>query len=122
MKYAFDEDKYLQELTDYINSTYNQHYVSNKTGSQVLDVAIDRGRAMDFILTNIDKYSGRYGKKGSVSTWRGDLVKLAHYAILALYVHDLEHATKSAVDLDIDLDLVDDDSLDIGDIYIGENL
>ena len=36
------------------------------------------------------KYAQRYGHKGTPEDWRKDLMKVIHYAIIALYVHDKE--------------------------------
>jgi hypothetical protein len=41
-------------------------------------------------MGNIDKYSNRYGKKGTSEDARKDLIKIIHYGILALYTHDLQ--------------------------------
>ena len=42
---------------------------------------------------NIDKYSNRYGSKGTVDDYRKDLMKIAHYAIIALYCHDKKYSS-----------------------------
>ena len=45
-------------------------------------------------MGNIDKYSNRYGKKGdSPEKWREDVMKIIHYGIIQLYVHDQEYKT-----------------------------
>jgi len=127
--YKFREDEILDELRKYIEATYNQHYAKGLKNLQALEIAIDRGRAMDFILTSIDKYSGRYTEKGDdPDAWRKDLMKIAHYAILALYVHDLTYEKMPGDILEIDQDsmldpynwIVDDDELDISDITISK--
>jgi len=87
--YKYNEDKALQEIADYIDKTYGEHYAQGNI--QSTEIAIDRGRGLGFCLGNVDKYSGRYGQKGSTDDWRKDLMKVIHYAIIALYVHDLEH-------------------------------
>ena len=43
---------------------------------------------MDFSQANAIKYLMRYGKKQGHN--RADLMKVLHYALFALYVHDLE--------------------------------
>lgn len=83
--YKYDEGKYIEEITDYINSTYNQHY-STKSGTQSIDAIIDNGHGTGFCMGNITKYAHRYGKKKGHN--RADLMKIIHYAILMLYVHD----------------------------------
>jgi len=87
--YKYNEDEYLEEIADYIDKTYGEHYAQGNI--QSTEIAIDRGRGLGFCLGNVDKYSGRYGQKGSTDDWRKDLMKVIHYAIIALYVHDLEH-------------------------------
>lgn len=87
--YIFNEPKYLDELKRYIDSTYDSHYgKDNKI--QSTQVIIDRGRGIDFCLGNVDKYSNRYGFKGDRSDHRKDLMKLIHYALLALHAHDVQ--------------------------------
>lgn len=89
IEYKYNEGKALQEITAYINNTYGEHY--SQGNIQATEVAIDRGRGIGFTLGNVDKYSQRYGHKGNPSDWRKDLMKIIHYAIIALYVHDLEN-------------------------------
>lgn len=86
--YKFREDELLEEIQDYITSTYSQHY-SNLDGIQTMELISSSGRGMDFDLGNIHKYTDRYGKKNGYN--RADLIKVIHYGILALYEHDKEH-------------------------------
>jgi hypothetical protein len=87
--YKFNEGALIEELQHYIDSTYGQHY--GQGGLQSSEVIIDRGHGMGFFLGNVDKYNARYGNKGDVSDHRKDLVKVLHYALLALHTHDLEN-------------------------------
>ena len=88
--YKYNEGKLLQEITDYINGTYNEHYAQGKI--QSTEIAIDRGRGTGFCMGNVDKYSQRYGRKGDTpAEWRKDLMKVIHYAIIQLYIHDQEY-------------------------------
>jgi len=82
--YKFDEDKYLTEIHKYILSTYNQHYAQSKY--QATDTIVDAGYAEGFCMGNIQKYWKRYGKKEGKN--RKDLLKIIHYAIIMLHVHD----------------------------------
>ena len=41
-------------------------------------------------MGNILKYAQRYGHKGTPEDWRKDLLKVIHYAIIAMHVHDKE--------------------------------
>ena len=49
---------------------------------------IERGHGTGFCMGNIDKYSNRYGKKGNKTEQRKDLVKIMHYALIQLHIHD----------------------------------
>ena len=90
--FKFNEDKYLDEIFAYVKATYGQHYSQNKF--QSTEIIIDRGHGTGFCMGNIDKYSNRYGKKGeSPEKWREDIMKIIHYAIIQLHVHDQEHKT-----------------------------
>lgn len=82
--YKFDEDKYLKELLDYVSSTYGQHYSLSKI--QSTEFIMDAGHGLGFTIGNIIKYAQRYGKKAGHN--RADLLKVCHYAIMSLYVHD----------------------------------
>jgi len=87
-EYKFDEDVYVDELMDYITDTYGTHYSRNNF--QATEFIIDGGHGEGFCIGNILKYAQRYGKKGSAQDARKDLMKVLHYAIIQLYVHDLE--------------------------------
>ena len=84
MKYS--EDRILGELNDYIMSTYKGHYSKQKF--QATEFIIDSGHGMGFCPGNVMKYAQRYGKKNGRN--RDDLMKIAHYVIMALHVHDLD--------------------------------
>ena len=86
MDYKFNEEEYLVELKKYINTTYDEHYAKNKY--QATDVIIDSGHGVGFCLGNIFKYAKRYGLKNGFA--RSDLLKILHYTIIALHVHDKE--------------------------------
>lgn len=89
MKY--NEEQLISEFTDYIKSTYGQHYVG-KNNIQSLDIIFSSGHGEGFCLGSIHKYAARYGKKKGKN--RADLLKILHYGLLALYLHDQE--TKSS--------------------------
>lgn len=80
----FQEYKYINELLKYIESTYQEHYSKGKTSA--FQEIVDGGFGTGFCFGNIIKYSKRYGKKDGFN--RKDILKIAHYAILALYSHD----------------------------------
>tara|TARA_B100000941_G_C28441720_1_gene520041 strand:+ start:178 stop:441 length:264 start_codon:yes stop_codon:yes gene_type:complete len=85
--YKFNEDKSVKELKKYIDKTYSQHY--SKSKFQATEFIIDGGHGEGFCIGNILKYAQRYGKKAGHN--KADLMKVLHYAIIALYVHDREH-------------------------------
>ena len=82
MNYKFNEDKILNELKAYIGNTYAQHYANGKY--QATDMILDAGHGEGFCLGNIMKYAMRYGKKQGKNS--EDLLKIIHYAIIALYL------------------------------------
>ena len=94
MKY--NEDKIIKEITDYIKSTYDQHYVSNATGDegfQVQDLLRSVGIDKDFCQANAIKYLARFGKKNGRN--RKDLLKAIHYVILLMSSEDATAPTVS---------------------------
>ena len=84
--YKYNEDNILKELKEYIDNTYSQHY-SHKN-FQATEFVIDSGHGEGFCIGNIMKYAQRYGKKQGHN--RADLMKVLHYALFALHVHDKE--------------------------------
>ena len=87
INYKFKENETLQELKSYVDDTYGQHYATDKY--QATDVIIDSGHGEGFCIGNIMKYSKRYGNKEGKN--RKDLLKILHYGIIMLYVHDMEN-------------------------------
>lgn len=83
-EYKFNEGEIVKELADYIDATYGQHYATNRI--QATEVIIDAGHGEGFTIGNIIKYAQRYGKKDGYN--RKDLLKVAHYAIIALYIDE----------------------------------
>jgi hypothetical protein len=83
--YRYNENKTLGELKSYIDATYGQHY--SRTKFQATEFIIDGGHGEGFCIGNIMKYAQRYGKKDGSN--RKDLLKILHYAIIMLHVHDL---------------------------------
>ena len=84
--YKFSEDKTLNELEKYIDSTYDMHY--SKSKFQATEFIIDAGHGEGFCIGNILKYAQRYGKKNGKN--RADLLKVIHYAIIALSINNGE--------------------------------
>ena len=83
--YKYSEDRILKELKEYVDATYGEHYSQNKF--QATEFIMDSGHGEGFCIGNIMKYAQRYGKKNGYN--RDDLMKVVHYAIMALHNHDL---------------------------------
>ena len=75
----FNEKKFLKEVENYIDSTYNQHYVGKKE-VQTIDVWETLGSIDTTCRDTAIKYLMRYGKKGGHN--RKDLLKAVHYIVL----------------------------------------
>ena len=84
--YKFNEDKLLREFKKYIDTTYDAHYSKEKF--QATEFIVDSGHGTGFMIGNVMKYAQRYGKKGSDADARKDLLKVLHYALMQLHVHD----------------------------------
>tara|TARA_Y100001970_G_C14219239_1_gene851612 strand:- start:1271 stop:1552 length:282 start_codon:yes stop_codon:yes gene_type:complete len=85
--YNFNESELVEELKKYIYDTYGKHYATGKY--QATDMIIDSGHGIGFCIGNIMKYAKRYGQKEGYN--RKDIMKILHYAIILLYVHDEEY-------------------------------
>ena len=93
LDYKFNEGELCKELREYIDSTYTSHYSKNKF--QATEFIMDGGHGEGFCIGNIMKYVQRYGKKDGYN--RSDLMKVLHYAIMALYVHDTEKKENESI-------------------------
>ena len=85
--YKYNENKALEELKEYIDGTYDEHYSRNKF--QATEFIIDGGHGEGFCIGNILKYAQRDGKKNGKD--RKDLLKVIHYGIIALYINEMEN-------------------------------
>jgi len=93
IKYKYNEEAILAELKEYIEKTYGEHYSQNKF--QTTEFIIDNGDGIGFCRGNIIKYAQRYGKKDGKN--RKDLLKVLHYAIIMLHVHDLYEGVNNEI-------------------------
>jgi len=89
--YKYNEDRLLKDIAKYINSTYGEHYAQGNI--QTTEFLISNGDGIAFTRGNVIKYAQRYGKKDGYN--RKDIMKIIHYAIIMLYVHDEEHGSES---------------------------
>ena len=87
--FKYNEQTILNEVYAHIVETYDEHYSKEKY--QATDFIIDAGHGIGFCLGNILKYTQRYGKKGDKKQQEKDLLKLIHYAIIALHIHKGGH-------------------------------
>lgn len=87
--YKYNEGELIKEIQAYVDATYDQHYSRNKF--QATEFIIDGGHGTGFNIGNMMKYTQRYGRKGDPKEWRKDLMKVIHYAIIQLHVHDNEY-------------------------------
>ena len=94
MKYR--EDEILNEIKEYIESTYEQHYSTTEDGFQVMDMIKQLGIDKNFCQANAIKYLCRYGKKNGHN--RKDLLKAIHYIVLLMSSEDQEYADQMEED------------------------
>ena len=87
ISYKFNENLYVDEIKEYIDKTYTGHY--SRDQFQATEFIVDGGHGTGFCVGNIMKYAQRYGKKGTKEDARKDLLKVLHYAIIQLHVHDI---------------------------------
>mgnify|MGYP001462081186 CR=1 FL=1 len=86
--YKYNEKELIQELQDYVDKTYSEHYSMNNI--QSTEFIIDAGLGEGFTLGNVIKYAQRYGKKDGYN--RKDLLKVLHYTLMALFIHDKKNS------------------------------
>jgi hypothetical protein len=84
MTYKYNEDKYIEDIQNYVDSTYGQHYVAKDI--QVVDIWQSIGSLDTTARDTAIKYLIRYGKKQGNN--RKDLLKAIHYIILMMYAED----------------------------------
>jgi hypothetical protein len=82
VKMKYKEDKIINEVKSYVESTYTQHYSTTDEGFQVQDILRHLDINKDFCQANAIKYLCRYGKKNGYN--RNDLLKAVHYIILLM--------------------------------------
>ena len=93
INYKYNEDKLIDEFRNYIDSTYGEHYSQNNF--QATEFIIDGGHGTGFCIGNVLKYAQRYGKKGTPADGRKDLLKVLHYALIQLHIHDQRQRSSS---------------------------
>lgn len=91
IEYKYKEDVALKKVTDYINSTYGQHYVGNGD-IQTVDFWESLGSLETTCRDTAIKYLARYGKKGGRN--EKDLLKAIHYIVLMMYANPVNEVPK----------------------------
>jgi hypothetical protein len=89
--FKFHEDENISLLYNYVTATYYSHYIG-EDNIQSNDLIFAAGHGDGFCVGNIIKYASRYGKKKGEE--RGDIMKILHYAILLLFLHDKKELKK----------------------------
>ena len=84
LPYKYNEPQIMDDLQEYIDGTYSEHYA--ETSFQSTEVIIDSGHGEGFCVGNILKYANRYGRKEGRN--RKDLFKILHYTIILIFIHD----------------------------------
>ena len=95
-RYKYHEAQIIQDIEDYVSSTYNGHYTGDTheyRNVQTIDLMAARSLASSFCQSNILKYGSRYGSKDGRN--KKDLLKVIHYAMLLL--HFDEHYGKPSI-------------------------
>ena len=93
IEYKYNEEVLVNELKEYIDKTYGEHYSKDKF--QATEFIIDSGHGEGFCIGNIMKYAQRYGKKNGFC--RNDLLKVLHYGIIAIHNHDLKRGNDDEI-------------------------
>jgi hypothetical protein len=91
--WKYEEDKTLKEIEQYLSSTYHQHYTSQESKTQTLDLIESIGDAEPFTRSNAIKYLSRFGKKNGKS--KMDILKAIHYCILLYHFSGLHKKSNS---------------------------
>ena len=85
--FKYSEDEIINDVKEYIASTYSAHYTSKGSQIQTLDLIESIGDAESFCRANAIKYLSRFGKKNGKSKF--DLFKAMHYCTLLYYFSGL---------------------------------
>lgn len=82
--WKYNELDNLKKVEEYIEKTYNQHYVgADDNGTQIQDLLNSIGVAEHFCQGNAMKYIARYGRKNGKN--KMDLFKAIHYTLLLMH-------------------------------------
>ena len=89
IEYRYTEDKFLEEVQDYVAGTYKGHYVGGGE-YQTVDIWNTLGSAATTCRDTAIKYLMRYGKKDGYN--KKDLLKAVHYiTLLNHYTQEIDN-------------------------------
>ena len=84
--YKFNEKELLMGFEQYLEDTYNANGSDEELDTA--ELVIKSGNGTGYLIGNILKHAQRYNKNEANDDSRNDLLKVIHYALLQLYVHD----------------------------------
>jgi hypothetical protein len=117
MKY--NEKKILQEIIEYIESTYSQHYSTDGKGLQAMDIFRNMDTDKDFCQSNAIKYLIRYGKKQGRN--EKDLIKAIHYIVLLISSERKDNTDNEQKPYNIRGEIIQDWTTTVGQTYHPNN-
>ena len=98
-KYKYSEKQILDDVAEYVLSTYAGHYVG-KEEIQTLDVWESLDMAEQMCQGTAIKYLMRFGKKDGKN--KKDLLKAIHYVILLMHFSGVMNEAHNGNDIKID--------------------
>ena len=97
--WKYNEEEILNELKEYITSTYNQHYSAGTDKIQTLDLIEACGDGEAFCRSNILKYASRYDKKGTAETLSRFSIMQSCYCTSMIKMHNVKITTNGTIAL-----------------------
>lgn len=85
--YKYREDDLIRGFEQYLEDCYNAD--SSNDELNTAEFMIKSGNGTGYLIGNILKHAQRYNKNEANDDSRNDLLKIMHYALLQLYLHDL---------------------------------
>ena len=86
--YKFNEAELVKEFQAYIDCTYAN--IMQKKNSRLPSLLLTADMVQDSALVMFLSMPSATGKKGTSADARKDLMKVLHYALIGLYIHDNE--------------------------------
>lgn len=84
ISYKYAEDRIIEDLKNYVDKTYTEHYMTKTKSIECFDAWIALGDSTPTFRNTAIKYLWRYGKKSGSN--KKDLMKALHYVMMCLYV------------------------------------